>query len=245
MRINRREAIAGGAALLLGGAIHSEASGQQNWPNWRGPHFNGSSDETGLPVKFSPTDGVRWSAPMPGPAAATPIVWGQSVFVSSVDPAAKQLVALCLDRRTGTVRWRQPVGSGYRPAGQGNEIQLEEKSNYASPSPVTDGQRVIFFYGNGDLVALDFAGRKLWSRNLQKDFSDFAISFTWGSSPMLFEGRLYLQVLQRNRPISGRGKDGAESFLLAINPATLRASPSRWRLTRLRSPSSTAAARRS
>lgn len=229
MRLDRREVMLGGAALLLGGGLRSEAAAAQNWGNWRGPHFNGSSDEAGLPVKFSPTEGVRWAAPMPGPSAATPIIWGNSVFVSSTDPAAQQLLATCLDRGTGAVRWKHSVGSGYQPGGQGNAIQLEEKSNYASPSPVTDGKRVVFFYGNGDLVAFDPAGKKLWARNLQKELGDFAFSFTFSSSPQLYEGRLYMQILQRNSPVGGRGKMGAESFLMSLDPATGR---EQWRVLR-------------
>jgi len=228
MRVDRREFIVAGAALVLASESHGAAAGQ-NWGNWRGPHFNGSSDETNLPVKFSPTEGVRWSAPMPGPSAATPVVWGESVFVSSIDAQAKQLLAICLDRATGAPKWKHAVGTGYRPAGQGNEVQLEEKSNYASPSPVTDGQRVVFFYGNGDLVAFDLAGKKLWSRNLQQEHGDFGFSFTFASSPQLYDGRLYMQVLQRNRPIGGRGREGAESYLMALDPATGK---EQWRAAR-------------
>lgn len=226
--MHRRELLVGGAALLLAGKARA-AKPTQNWANWRGPNFNGSSDETGLPEKFSPTEGVRWSLPLPGPAASTPIIWGDSVFITSVNLEAKQLLAICLARATGAVRWRESVGTNYRAAGQGNEIQAEEKSNYASPSPVADGKRVIFFYGNGDLIAFDHSGKKLWARNTQKDYGDFNISFTWGSSPQLYGGRLYLQVLQRDHPCGGRGKEGAQSYLLALDPAT---GQEQWRSVR-------------
>lgn len=192
----------------------------QDWPNWRGPSHNGSAQAVNLPVKFSPTQNVKWIADLPGPSAATPIVHGSSVFVSSTDPKNQALLALCLDRKTGKEKWRQSVGSGYRPAGEGNPFQLDDRSNYASPSPVTNGKQVIFFYGNGDLAAFDFAGKKLWQRNLQKDFGDFAFQWTFSSSPLLYDGKLYLQILQRDRPVGPRGKDGAESFLLALKPET-------------------------
>jgi outer membrane protein assembly factor BamB len=205
------------------------AAGAQDWPNWRGPHFNGSSDETGLPVKFSPTEGVKWSVDLPGPSAGTPVVWGDSVFVSSTDPHSQQLLAICLDRSNGQVKWKEAVGSGYKPAGLGNSLQLDERSNYASPSPVTDGQRVLFFYGNGDLVAFDFTGRKLWAKNMQQEYGDFCFGWTFSSSPQLYDGRLYFQLLQRDRPVQGRGTQGAESYLMAFEPATGK---ELWRVSR-------------
>jgi outer membrane protein assembly factor BamB len=192
----------------------------QNWANWRGPSFNGSTEARNLPVKFSPKENVKWSAELPGPAASTPIIWGDSVFVSSTDIAAQTLVAFCFDRRTGNLRWRQNVGSGYQTAGEGNKIQLDGMSNYASPSPVTDGKLVFFFFGNGDLAAFNMAGRKLWQRNLQRDYGDFAFQWTFGSSPQLYDGRLYMQILQRDKAVGQRGKDGAASFLVALSPST-------------------------
>ena len=82
--------------------------------------------------------------------------------------------ALCLDRKNGKVLWNQEVGVGYN---------VDEKSNFASPSPVTDGKIVVFYYGDGDLAAFDFTGKKLWSRNLQKDYGQFAFQWTYGASP--------------------------------------------------------------
>lgn len=204
-------------ALSAGAAF----AGPRDWANWRGPEFNGSSAEVGLPVKFSPTEGVKWAVDLPGPSAATPAIWGDSVFVSSTEPAKQLLLALCLDRKTGKIRWQKVAGSGYQPGGgQGNPLQIDGRSNYASPSPVTDGKRVVFFYGNGDMVAYDFGGKELWRKNIQQECGDFAFNWTFGSSPQLYDGKLYLQILQRNIPVQGRGKDGSESYLMAMDPAT-------------------------
>jgi outer membrane protein assembly factor BamB len=197
------------ATIILG--LHSAPAA--NWPHWRGPAFNGSTPETGVPTEFSRTNNVRWVAAMPGPSAATPIIWGDHVFVSSTDRPNKTLVALALDRKTGKVLWQQEVGIGYG---------YSDSSNFASPSPVTDGQLVVFLYGNGDLAAFDFGGQKRWSRNLQKDYGAFAYQWTYGASPTLWNDKLYLQVLQRNVPVHGRGRtDGPiGSFLLALEPST-------------------------
>jgi outer membrane protein assembly factor BamB len=213
----RNRSWVGVLALTVG--LAATAASAAEWPNWRGPSYNGSSEETGLPVKFSRTEGVKWATPLPGPSAATPAVWGNSVFVTSTDMQQQKLLVYCLDRTTGKVKWQKDAGTGYRPAGKGSATQIDERSNYASPSPVTDGKRVIFFFGNGDLLAYDFQGNTLWTRNIQKDYGDFCFNWTFGSSPQLFEGKLYFQVLQRDLSVGGKGKDGSDSFLMALDPA--------------------------
>lgn len=184
-----------------------------DWPQWRGPEFNGSSPEKNLPGHWSKTENIAWVADMPGPSAATPVVVGDRVFVSSTDSRTKAQLALCLDRQTGKVLWRNVVGAEYRQ---------DRMSNSASPSPVADGNRVFFFYGRGDLAAFDHAGKELWSRNIARDYGDFAFLWMFSSSPLLHDGKLYLQVLQRDVPVQGRGakESGIESYLLAMDPAT-------------------------
>ncbi len=206
----------------------------QDWPNWRGPEYNGSSPASGLPVKFSPTENVKWSADLPGPSAGTPVIWKDSVFVSSSDTKAQDLVAICLDRASGKERWRHSISTGYQAGDQGNKLQLDERSNYASPSPVTDGKRVVFFYGNGDIATFRLDGKKLWQRNLQKEYGDFAFQWTFSSSPQLWDDTLYMQILQRDQPVGPRGRAGAESYLLAMDPdsgkelwRTIRPSPAK------------------
>jgi outer membrane protein assembly factor BamB len=193
--------------------VVASSSLAENWGHWRGPYFNGSSTEQNLPSEFSKTNNVKWAADMPGTSAATPIIWNDKVFVSSADDRAKAMRALCLERKSGKVLWEQEVGVGYN---------LDEKSNFASPSPVTDGKTVVFYYGNGDLAAFDFAGKKLWARNLQKDYGQFAYQWTYGASPTLYQEKLFIEVLQRDQPVHGRGRTDApiDSYLLALDPTT-------------------------
>lgn len=225
----KRRSFLGAAAAALAPRTGRAADTGKNWGNWRGPRFDGSAEAVGLPVKFSPAEGVRWKAPMPGPSAATPIIWGERIFVSAADLEREQLLALGLDRNSGRVLWQHPAGSGYRPSGKGTPVALDSRSNYASPSPVTDGKHVVFFYGNGDLVTYDFDGKQIWERNIQQDYGDFCFGWTFSSTPQLYQGRLYVQVLQRDIPVDGRGREGSESFLLALDPATGREI---WRVNR-------------
>ena len=175
-----------GGAVLLGLAVSGLQA--ENWGHWRGPEYNGSTTETGLPETWSKTEGVAWVTPLPGYSGATPVVWGDSVFVSSPDEE-KNLTLLCLDRKDGKVRWQKIVSAGDREKG---------RNNMASPSPVTDGKSVFVIFGTGDLAAFDFSGKELWKRNLAKEYGRFANMWLYGASPLLYEGRLYVQVLQRN-----------------------------------------------
>src|SRR5438552_4206425 len=190
------------AALSLASIVLAASLRAENWPQWRGAHFNGSSTEKNLPAEFSKTQNVKWSAPLPGTSAATPIIWGDHVFVSSGDERSKALRALCLDRKTGRFLWDHEVGVGY---------SQDEKSNFASPSPATDGKLVVFLYGNGELAAFDFAGTNLWARHLQKEYGAFAYQWTYGASPTLYDGKLFVQVLQRDEPVHGRGRTDGHS----------------------------------
>jgi outer membrane protein assembly factor BamB len=199
------------AAALL---VLAPAAQAEHWPQWRGPAFNGTSPETGLPETWT-KESAKWATPLPGPSGATPAVWGDSIFVSSPD-AEKNLVLLCLNRKDGAIRWKQTVASGDITKGKGN---------MASPSPVTDGKAVYALFGTGDLAGFDFGGMQLWKRQLGDEYGRFAIMWLYGSSPLLFDGRLYLQVLQRNPappdyPGLAGGKPERESFLLAIDPQT-------------------------
>jgi outer membrane protein assembly factor BamB len=196
-------------------ALRSIPSSAENWAQWRGPHFNGSSEETGLPSKWSKTENIAWTTPLPGSSGATPCVWGDRVFVSSLDNETQDLVGFCIDKKNGTVLWKKTLGIGFGDAGRGK--------NMASPSPVSDGKRVYFLFGSMDFAALDFEGNILWKRNFKEDFGKNNILFGYHSSPLLYKGKLYVQMLQRDHPpdgpTSGPGIP-ADSFLLAVDPET-------------------------
>jgi len=199
-------------ALVLG-CLTTQILCAENWPHWRGPFYNGSTTEKGLPGDFSKTNNVKWAAPLPGPSAATPIIWGDRIFVSSTDRQTKSLRALCIDCKGGKVLWNHDLGAGFNQDG---------RSTLASASPVTDGKRVFFYYSTGDLVALDFGGNRVWSRNIQKDYGPFAFLWTYSTSPAVYDGKLFIQVLQRNVAVNGRGRADSpnDSYLLALDPKT-------------------------
>jgi len=186
-------------ALLSIPAMYAE-----NWPQWRGPELDGVSHETNLPVHWSPQDNIAWKLPLPDRSGATPIVWGDYVFLNIGEAHLGDLYLWAVDRKTGTVLWKKLLGGGNH---------MERKQNMSSPSPVTDGKTVYAMTGTGFLKAFDFAGNLKWERDIQKDYGRFGLNWGYASSPLLYEDALFVQVLHGM-------KTSDPSYVLRINKDT-------------------------
>lgn len=207
-----REKIILCATLMILAAISPVRA--TDWPQWRGPFFNGSTDEKNLPESWSWTDGVAWVSPLPGLSGATAVICKGRVFVTSMVENGPDFVALCFDETSGKKLWEKHVGSDSRRF---------SRNNMASPSPATDGKYVFFLYASGDLVGFDYDGNQLWSRNIEAEYGNLALQFGYSSSPLLYDGRLFILVVRRDRPYpQGRAKDNGpyDSFLMAVDPQT-------------------------
>jgi outer membrane protein assembly factor BamB len=165
----------------------SYAAQAENWPQWRGARLDGVSHEKNLPTKFGPNENVAWRAPLPGRSGATPVVWGNRIFVSSLD--GENLVLLAFDTANGKELWKRVVGTvTKRPNDEGDQ---------ASPSPVTDGKHVWTLMSTGDLACFDFNGKEIWKKDVEEDYGRLNNDYFFASSPVLDGGRLYLQMIRR------------------------------------------------
>ncbi len=182
-----------------------------DWPQWRGPFGNGSTEETNLPESCDPAK-AKWAVTLPGPGHSTPIVSGERIFLTSIDRSGGGVFALCLDLENGKILWRKRLG----------EDAKAPQNNGATPSPATDGKTIWFLTGAGDLAALDFQGEVLWNKSLTRHYGNLATQFGYSSSPVLWRGSLFIQILRRDRPYRGEaGIDGPlDPLLLAFDPAT-------------------------
>ena len=161
----------------------------ENWPQWRGPNLNSTSDETNLPVKWGPQENIAWKLPLPAWSGATPIIWGDHIFLN-VSDGGGALHLWSVDRRVPKVEWKKFLSDG---------DHKERKQNMSSPSPVTDGKNVWAMTGTGMLRAFDFDGNEIWTRDIQKDYGRFGLNWGYASSPLLYEDSLYVQVLHGMR----------------------------------------------
>jgi outer membrane protein assembly factor BamB len=187
--------------VFAGGVL--TGSLRANWPQWRGPNSNGSTQTArDLPVTWTDTQNVRWRAKMPSWSAATPIVWQDTIFVTSAEEGFVRLgggnqgrptgtgpdkiFLIAVNRKDGSIRWQSQIDSGN---------QLFRKQNSASASPITDGKNVWIMTGNGKFACFTMAGKEVWKRDIQADYGKFGLNHGYASTPLLHEGRLYVEVL--------------------------------------------------
>jgi hypothetical protein len=121
------------AALLL--TFQASFAFAENWPQWRGPRLDGTSQDTGFPTAVS-QETIKWKTELPGSGHASPIVWGDRVFtVAAVQDTGDRLL-LCLDRATGALLWKTTVMSAPMEA-------IHRLNSQASSTPATDGERIF------------------------------------------------------------------------------------------------------
>lgn len=219
---------------LLAAASAPHARAQAHWPQWRGPLGTGESKEAHPPLTWSATENVRWKAAIPGAGKATPIVWGDLVFVVSAEgvgeevappedagagsrgmrgiaPTRKQrFLVMALRRSDGSVAWKSVA----------NEVLPHEGTHgdgsWAACSPVTDGERLIVSFGSRGIFAYDLAGKKLWEKQLGQMKTRNA--FGEGSSPALHGDTVVVQWDHEG-----------PSFVVALSAAT---GEEKWRCER-------------
>jgi hypothetical protein len=188
--------------LVLG--ILTISGATNDWPRFRGPSAGVADDDPALPDAWSPTENVVWKTDIPGIGWSSPIIWGDHIFLTTVVNSAQQeppkpgfylgdwpastaphrWMAYDVDFTTGKIRWEREVGSS--PPGRPKHL----KNSYASETPVTDGERVYFYFGNAGLFAFDLTGRALWSQKI----GPFKTRNNWGTggSPALHGNRVYV-----------------------------------------------------
>jgi outer membrane protein assembly factor BamB len=194
----------------------------ENWPQFRGAKSDGVA-EGRPPERWSASENVLWSVPIPGHGWSSPAVWGDRIFLTSVIPSAPiempkkglyfggnrldpprdehRWMLYAVDWRTGRIAWQREVHRGVP------EFSRHLKNTFASETPVTDGERVCAYFGQIGIFCYDMQGKPLWSRRM----GPFKTRYGWGtaSSPVMHGGRIYIQ---------NDNDDG--SFLTALDKKT-------------------------
>ena len=194
--------------LLVGDLCHSQvlapALDRAGWPQWRGPLATGVAPDTNPPSEWSEFGNVRWKIAVPGHGSASPIVWGEHVFVLTSVPMGEgkgegqgfigrlrsrlrgtrgtselqRFMLIAFDRKNGSVVWERTAVTAQPHEGR------HGTGSWASGSAVTDGEVICAFFGSRGLYCYDLEGTLLWDR----DFGDMSIrnGFGEGASPAIY-----------------------------------------------------------
>lgn len=226
------------AALLVAGpALAADKDRLANWPHWRGPNADGSAPAADPPVEWDGATGknIKWKAPLPGKGSASPVVWGDRVFVLTavetdrkakpdelpkIDPGFEtrtnppanfyKFLVLCFDRATGKLLWVKVAAEKVPHEGH------HTTHSYAGGSPTTDGERLYVSFGSFGVYCYDLDGNLKWSRDLGRIHSRLG----WGEAvtPVVHGDNLLLNWDQE-----------ADSALYCLDAKT---GETRWRAAR-------------
>jgi outer membrane protein assembly factor BamB len=217
--------------------LNAEAA-ENEWTHFRGAHY-GVVDGTTLPTKWSSEENVAWKIALAGVGWSQPIIVGDRVFVTTAeagdqtkpDPKNRgpgpgagffgfgsteppkttyRWKLVCLNLGSGDVAWEKTAHEG-QPT-----IAIHPNNSYASETPVTDGERVVAYFGMTGVFCYDLAGNLLW----KKELGSYPMQFGWGtgSSPVMHDGRVFIQC-----------DNDKESFLVALDA---KSGDQLWRVKR-------------
>jgi outer membrane protein assembly factor BamB len=167
------------ACLVLCSTLRAD----DNWPAFRGPTADGHSTATGLPLRWSEKENVRWKTALDGKAWSSPVLWGKQIWLTNAPEDGTSLWAVCVDRDSGKIVHNIKVFDNPKPA------FCIPTNSYASSTPVVEEGRVYVHYGSAGTACLDTAtGKILWQRrDLPCDHFRGA-----GSSPIVWKDLLIL-----------------------------------------------------
>lgn len=214
------------------------------WPQFRGPGYDGVA-KSKFPESWSVTENVRWEIPVAGEGWSCPIVWGDRVILTAAVPTGDdpgpidsyrpdrgtpselskfkyRWEVICVDKATGKLRWKQS------PLAGSPRLPRHQDNSYATETPVTDGQRIVVYFGMMGLYCYDMDGNLQW----EKDLGNYEMRAGWGtsSSPVLFEDRVLLQIdnEQQSFVVALDAKSGDELWRADREEPSQYSSPVIW-----------------
>ena len=197
--------------LAAGTALHAG-----DWRQFRGPNYNGTSDETTVPAVLDARKGIAWKVNLPGRGLSSPIIVGDRVFVTCSSGLKQQrLHVICFHAADGSKRWERQFWAMGR-------TMCQERTSVAAPTPASDGERLVAIFSSNDIVCLDLEGNLIWFRGLGRDYPAAGNSLGMASSLMIAGGVVVAQV-----------ESQSDAFTIGL---ALPTGVNRWKLERSRAP---------
>lgn len=158
-----------------------------HYPAFRGAFGNGISAHKNVPVDFDGPSGknILWKVNVPLAGNNSPVIWGDRLFLSGANAQKREIY--CYDRYGGKLLWTASASD--IPGSPPTSPKTTDDTGLAAPSVTTDGNCVYAIFGNGDLLAVDYNGKRMWARNLGMPDNHYGHS----SSLLAWKNKLYVQ----------------------------------------------------
>ena len=214
------------ALVAIAASASQPVDFEKNWHHWRGPYATGVAVDANPPITWSATENIRWKVAIPGVGHATPIIWGDKIFVQTAIEGEKEKAEesedgnpfsgffggrnegptykfdlLAINRSDGSILWQKTLHELVPHEG------THRDATFASNSPVTDGEFVYAYFGSRGLYCVDMDGNVKWEKDVGTMYKNN--TFGEGSSPVLYGDTLV--IVQDHE---------GDSFITAINKRT-------------------------
>ena len=176
--------------LLSFGVVYAK-----NWPAWRGVDASGAVESGDYPAELNQNKNLLWKSPLPEKGCSTPIVWENSIFLTSPADGEDAVLGFSMN---GEQVWQTNIG----PERKGKHLN----GSGSNPSVVTDGANLYALFKSGNLACLNMAGEILWKKDLSSYGKD-TLYWDFGTSPMLTSEHLVVTLMRKGN-----------SWLLAFDP---------------------------
>jgi outer membrane protein assembly factor BamB len=182
--------------------------------------MSGVSATATPPAEWSESKNVRWKIEIPGRGSASPVVWGDRVYLLTAVPVGSaagdphaprgglpargvhRFVVMAIGRKDGKVVWQHTAREA-----EPHEASHSDNGTWASSSAITDGEHVIAPFESQGIYAYDMNGTLVWQKDLGEKY--MRNTFGEGSTPALHKDRLFY-VWDHQK----------ESFIVALNKRT-------------------------
>lgn len=174
------------SSLLIASTLALVSTVLADWPDFRGPTFDGQVTSATLPRQWSETNNVSWKTAIPHKGWSTPVVLGKQIWLTTATDDGHDFFALCVDADSGNILFNERLFHADTPEPLGNKL-----NSYASPSSVVEARRVYVHFGSYGTACLDADSFKVvWKRD------DLPCKHFRGpgSSPVLFNDLLILTM---------------------------------------------------
>jgi len=193
--------------LLAVGLIGNAGLLHADWPDFRGPGFQGQvarsigANSASLPLHWSETNNVTWKIPLPHQGWSTPVIQGNQIWLTTASEDGHDFYAVCVAADSGRILFNERIFHSAMPEPLGNRL-----NSYASCSPVIEAGRVYVHFGSYGTAGLDTETFKvIWKRD------DLPCRHYRGpgSSPVLFQqGEISPNPSSRYEPTPNPSQEG-------------------------------------